>query len=201
MALRGKGKFRYIVAGARRKCPPDRPWILLGGRGKVANGTVRVVPGDEWCGCKVEQCGNVQQQQFRQYHSSHFQEWARANGKRETMWHPLGPRYEFGTIPREKVGPPDQRQLLFNMIVSPTSGARRKLYNFLNETVHQGGFGKHKVFLHMTPGWSTSLNSRGYVKVPQFKEILANSVFTLCPVGHNPEQFRIYEAMEGGSIP
>lgn len=199
MALRWKGRFKYVPGN--RMCPPTRPWIVLGEGERLPNATIRVITGDEGCVCKAESCGDVQNVQFRQYHSSHYQTWASAHGKSKTIWHPLGPRYEFGTIPREKVRPSDQRQLLFNMIVSPTSRARTSLYAALKHYVNKGAFGKHKIYLHMTPEWRPSLNGTGYVSVPEYKELLVNSLFTLCPIGHNPEQFRIFEAMEGGSIP
>jgi len=35
----------------------------------------------------------------------------------------------------------------------------------------------------------------------QYKNVLKHSVFTLCPTGRNPESYRIYEAIEAGSIP
>ena len=34
-----------------------------------------------------------------------------------------------------------------------------------------------------------------------YAKILVDSMFTLAPVGHNPESFRIFEAIEAGSIP
>lgn len=199
MALRWKGRFNYVPQ--KRRCPPASPWVLLEEGERHANATIRVSTGDEGCRCKVESCGAIQNVQFRQYYSSHYRTWARAHGKSEAIWHPLGPRYEFGTISREKVRPPEHRRLLFNMIVSPTSRARKQLYAALKQSVHQGAFGKYEVYLRMTPEWRPSLNGAGYVSVPEYKELLLNSIFTLCPIGHNPEQFRIFEAMEGGSIP
>jgi hypothetical protein len=34
-----------------------------------------------------------------------------------------------------------------------------------------------------------------------YMQVVLDSVFTLSPAGHNPECFRLYEAMEAGSIP
>ena len=39
------------------------------------------------------------------------------------------------------------------------------------------------------------------VNTDQYMEIVLSSVFTLSPAGHNPECFRIFEAVEAGSIP
>jgi FkbM family methyltransferase len=48
------------------------------------------------------------------------------------------------------------------------------------------------------PGWHIT---NKIVKLPQFCDILARSVFTLCPRGYGPTSFRIKEAMQYGSIP
>jgi hypothetical protein len=37
--------------------------------------------------------------------------------------------------------------------------------------------------------------------VVMYRETLLASVYTLCPAGHNPETFRLFEAAEAGSIP
>lgn len=39
------------------------------------------------------------------------------------------------------------------------------------------------------------------LKMPQFCDVLASSVFTLCPRGYGPTSFRIMEALEQDSIP
>ena len=36
---------------------------------------------------------------------------------------------------------------------------------------------------------------------PSTAEVLLDSIFTLCPAGHNVEAYRLYEALEAGSIP
>ena len=44
-----------------------------------------------------------------------------------------------------------------------------------------------------------------YVLLPRtlqaYRDVLLSSVFTLCPTGHSPETFRLFEAAEAGSIP
>ena len=39
------------------------------------------------------------------------------------------------------------------------------------------------------------------VVLPERPAIMQQSVFSICPKGHSVEQFRIYEAIESGSIP
>lgn len=40
-----------------------------------------------------------------------------------------------------------------------------------------------------------------YMSPEEYQEVMADSIFTLCPRGNSVEQFRIYEALESGSIP
>ena len=53
-------------------------------------------------------------------------------------------------------------------------------------------------FLHRT----RHFNSPDYLSVDQYREVMEQSQFTLCPRGHtNIDSFRICEALEAGSIP
>mmetsp|Transcript_11045 Transcript_11045/g.19493 ORF Transcript_11045/g.19493 Transcript_11045/m.19493 type:complete len:180 (+) Transcript_11045:723-1262(+) len=49
--------------------------------------------------------------------------------------------------------------------------------------------------------WDKDLTNKKYVHPRDYRMILLNSTFTLCPSGKNVEAFRIYEAVEAGSIP
>jgi len=49
--------------------------------------------------------------------------------------------------------------------------------------------------------WSADLTSKAYVHPKEYREMLLNSTFTLCPSGKNVESYRIHEAVEAGSIP
>ena len=40
-----------------------------------------------------------------------------------------------------------------------------------------------------------------YLPAEAYRQALLESVFTICPPGHSPETFRLYEAIEAGSIP
>lgn len=62
-----------------------------------------------------------------------------------------------------------------------------------------------QMYLHLTDHWDANPNNpnnpNSYLNSSEFHDILVNSVFTVCPRGHSVEQFRIYEAIEAGSIP
>src|SRR3954453_19744093 len=53
------------------------------------------------------------------------------------------------------------------------------------------------VFLNFENEWA----SKDGLHVIDYRNILRESMFTLCPWGINPESLRLYEAMEAGSIP
>ena len=40
-----------------------------------------------------------------------------------------------------------------------------------------------------------------YNNITKFEDVLNNSIFTLCPRGTSPTSFRLYEAIESGSVP
>ena len=40
-----------------------------------------------------------------------------------------------------------------------------------------------------------------YDNISEFEDIMNNSIFSLCPRGTSPTSFRLYEALEAGSIP
>lgn len=60
--------------------------------------------------------------------------------------------------------------------------------------------GKH--FMHITEEW----NDKNQINVQQYKQILSDSIFVPCPSGWGGDRglkdcFRLYEALEAGSIP
>lgn len=54
-------------------------------------------------------------------------------------------------------------------------------------------------FVHVISKWQEDM--KGYVSPALYRDLLLKSKLTLCPVGHNPEAYRIYEAAMSGSIP
>jgi hypothetical protein len=53
-------------------------------------------------------------------------------------------------------------------------------------------------FIHLTEGFG----SADSLHISRYAEIINNSLYTLCPYGHyNADTFRVYEALEAGSVP
>ena len=98
--------------------------------------------------------------------------------------------------------PPSKRRYAFNAIFSRSTNRRRE--HLANVIESQHGMSNLPIFTTMAKQWSTfyaddqqteQLNTDDYVKV------LLDSVFTLAPAGGSPECFRMFEAVEAGSIP
>ena len=49
--------------------------------------------------------------------------------------------------------------------------------------------------------WKPNDTKSEQLDTEQYVQVLYDSTFTLTPAGHNPECYRIYEAIEAGSIP
>lgn len=127
--------------------------------------------------------------------------WERANGaplKDAPLYLPLGPREEFRRVKPKHVIPVGDRKYLFNFVGSLTSRSRMKLKKeLLNLHIPNT-----VSFTHITEEWSKEITQKnGYILPSEYRRVVMNSTFTLCPQGHNPEAYRIFEACEAGSIP
>lgn len=99
----------------------------------------------------------------------------------------------------------------FNLIASLTSKERRdlndylKLNGYISDTSSKKSMKVYKSennrphYIHLINKWTKTGN--GYTSPEEYRKVLLQSKVTLCPVGHNPETFRIYEAALSGSIP
>ena len=124
---------------------------------------------------------------------------------------PLGPRWDswlsFQKIQQEGgqdqfvISPSSERKLAFNAIFSQSTNLeRQKLAN----TIEAGNYTLSlPVFSSMAKEWSRDVNSNStdQLYTDDYMRVVLDSVFTLSPAGHNPECFRIYEAVVAGSIP
>jgi hypothetical protein len=124
---------------------------------------------------------------------------------------PLGPRWDswlsFQKIYQEVdlgqfvIPPSSERDFAFNAVFSrSTNIERQKLANTIegeNSTL------KFRIFSFMAKEWSHDANSdrTEQLHTDDYMRVLLESVFTLTPAGHNPECFRMFEAVEAGSIP
>jgi hypothetical protein len=72
----------------------------------------------------------------------------------------------------------------------------------ITETVEESAW-MHPIFSVMAKQWSldTKSNSTEQLNTDDYMQVVLDSMFTLSPVGHNPECFRLYQAIEAGSIP
>ena len=224
---KGSGKYRYVVKDV---CPWDWPRVRLISYVKCCETLTKVtrsinaainqfdvviVTGDEYCAVTDSR------PQFRQYHGTQvistaknftslknwrpIPELMEQNGTRFPLYIPLGPREEFlqERIQPHEIASASSRKFLYNFLGSMTSYSRQILKRVVTRDLatpqNQERF---PASIHITDRWHIKVTkSNGYVEPDEYKRVLLNSVFTLCPTGHNPEAYRIYEALEAGSIP
>ena len=171
-----------------------------------------VITGDEYCEVKRGASGKTSHA-FRQYFDSSLtrrfstyfsSSLDKAASARETSLNlphflPLGPRYEFDRV-EQAFSPASLREVFFNFMGSATSPIRLDLAKTIETFREANPSMKHK--LQIASKWTTKIRpGEGYVMPGEYRRILLDTVFTLCPIGHNPEAYRIYEAIEAGSIP
>ena len=127
---------------------------------------------------------------------------------------PLGPRLDSWSAlqllqksPEFFMKPPSSRRYAFNAIFSMvTSKGRRYLANQLNRTsvynvtlpMYTSISGR---WASMTEVDAVDTGIENKLNPLSYTEVLLDSIFTLSPAGHNPECFRMFEAVEAGSIP
>jgi len=113
----------------------------------------------------------------------------------QTRYLPLGPREEFAVVQKHEVVLSDQRAYLFSFMGSITHPSRASIADLVTAT-------RLPSFMHIVRNWSQEITSTsGYLSALQYRAVLLNSSFALCPSGYNPESFRVYEACEAGAIP
>ena len=154
------------------------------------NWDIAVATGDEYCASQKAASGK---DDFRFYFDGGNQSID------ENKYLPLGPREEFRRVKPQHITLASKRMYLFNFVGSLTSRSRRILSGVLKKGVSPGS---SSAFLHIIDTWSKeATRMNGYILPHEYRRVLLNSTFTLCPDGHNPEAYRIYEALEAGSIP
>lgn len=122
------------------------------------------------------------------------------------LYVPLGPRYDFWNEfvqlnLSNAMLPSSQRPYIFNAIFSKSTSPSRKLLKFqLNASRHIQE-NPQSYFIQIAGKWRRKMHPNFHVNSSRYATLLATSQFTLSPTGHNPECFRLYEAMEAGSIP
>lgn len=89
--------------------------------------------------------------------------------------------------PHENPGRP--KDIFCSFVGSLTHPCRRALRRVLPRN------GRYRIH---TTNWRACISA---VSAAEFYDVLTRSVFTLCPRGHGPTSFRLYEAMQVGSVP
>jgi len=119
---------------------------------------------------------------------------------------PLGPRYDsweaFGALMNETksiIPASSQRKYAFNAIFSKSTSAGRAL---LEKVIQKEGDSLSS-FVQIAPKWRADPNNprNELADSTTYMKTLLESTFTLSPSGHNPECYRLFEAVEAGSIP
>ncbi|KAJ0406415.1 hypothetical protein P43SY_007023 [Pythium insidiosum] len=127
---------------------------------------------------------------------------------------PLGPSYEHGfPLNAHKLPLPDvdSRPYLLNLMVSWTPEKPTRMQALMaaehicgldgSRCIIEHGSLMFKVLQLLDNAVGSSLRWRLSSAPQTYFDNLRQSVFTLCPMGKNPEQYRIWEALAAGSIP
>ena len=160
-----------------------------------------IVTGDEYCDVRRGPKTRRLPHHYRQYHFA----------KRTVGYLPLGPRNEFRRVdPTTEILTAWHRKYLFNFVGSlNTNRVRASMLMHIQEWLTTTQTGQmindadpRPFFLHSAKQWTGVISqSSGHIDPEEYRNVLLQSAFTLCPSGHNPESYRIYEAIEAGSVP
>ena len=131
---------------------------------------------------------------FRQYY--HYRQ-IQAFGHNRVRFVPLGSRGEFPDAVGD-LAPAHTRKYVFSYMVALTDAARAKVHDLLLADTE---ITADKKFIHVSKNWHGTAHHEEYVSPDKYREVMLQSAFSICPKGHSVEQFRIYEAIESGSIP
>ena len=117
---------------------------------------------------------------------------------------PLGPRYDaFEALISQNqsaIAASSSRRYVFNAIFSESTSAGRSI---LADIIQEEGNNSLASFVQIAEYWQPDPNNplNDLLDTTTYMQVLSESIFTLAPAGHNPECFRLYEAVEAGSIP
>uniref|UniRef100_A0A7S1T9J1 RXYLT1 C-terminal domain-containing protein n=1 Tax=Compsopogon caeruleus TaxID=31354 RepID=A0A7S1T9J1_9RHOD len=161
------------------------------------------VAGDEFCQSPL---WLLQLSDFRFYQSKAFSTYSAEQLPHPPLVLPLGPRidvWEFLEPSAKRAPKPmEKRKFLFNAIFSAsTSPGRIMLQGLLTNSSEFVGRYQNESFVQIMTHFDSHGNAPGYINASTYASVLGDSKFTLSPFGHNPECFRLYEAIEAGSIP
>lgn len=110
--------------------------------------------------------------------------------------------FKTDTLPR--FGSGSIRQYAFNAIFSKTTNSGREYLASILEDEYQRENRTLPIYTSIADQFNrihSVVRAEGQLNPHSYTEVLLDSVFTLAPAGHNPECYRMYEAVEAGSIP
>ncbi len=124
---------------------------------------------------------------------------------------PLGPRLDAWSAlqlmrqsPEFFIRPVSTRKFAFNAIFSKTTNPGREYLAHILELESQRVNNTLPIYSSIADQFNRIHQYKqadGQLDPRTYMEVLFDSVFTLAPAGHNPECYRMYEAVEAGSIP
>jgi hypothetical protein len=120
---------------------------------------------------------------FRNYYYEPYLEM------RNLTYIPLGTNTGFGSFEQSTMIPASARLYQANFVGSLRSN-RMEMINAVKSSTSLSN-----IYLSYEHAWRHGMD------IISYRNIVRDSVFTLCPWGNNPESLRFYEAMEAGSIP
>jgi hypothetical protein len=135
---------------------------------------------------------------FRNYYfplTAHPREFALSSAaQNKVRFFALGYKYGWHDASSESEGSQpravNERKFVWNFVGAP-KGTRKELIRSLSQL-------DRECFIHQTAGW----NAPNSISTKAYRDVLENSMFTPSPIGNfNIDCFRLYEALEAGSIP
>ncbi|KAL7542073.1 hypothetical protein ACHAXR_011503 [Thalassiosira sp. AJA248-18] len=145
-----------------------------------------------------EQCKQYEYD-VRQYYSANIP---------DAGYLPLGPRldawksfHKIQSSPGFFIKHASKRRYAFNAIFSQSTNKSRKQLAQIIE--NQRNNSTLPIFTNMAKEWNRDANNprSEQLGTDSYTKIVLDSIFTLSPAGHNPECYRMFEAVEAGSIP
>lgn len=163
-----------------------------------------------------EDCNNVNAQKYiaekqLKFGLMPYGDCSLVDGKRFAVL-PLGPSFEHGfptNAHKTFIPPVVARKFLLNLMVSWTVEKPTRIQAMMSalnvcegyECVVEHNDLIFKVLQHVDEFVGSNLRWMLSSAPNSYIENLKQSIFTLCPHGKNPEQYRIWEALAAGSIP
>lgn len=213
--IRYKTEFRNFAREKEAIQQAKAPCLLVNIPTKVERNRRNMAPhcrilmvNDEWCK------HNSTDIDVRFYYYEGMELWnttePSAISAKTPVYLPLGPRSDFWEAFEKEtqqknhssllLKPISERKYIWNAVFTKsTSTSRSDLKEKLNasQLVQQNP----KDYFVRIPGmWKRKLTNH-HLNPDEYAKVLMDSKFTLSPAGHNPECFRIFEAIIAGSIP